>query len=52
MELIDFLQAGRNPHKLKGDWIFLGVGMVKDGCDYFGHRTLKLTVFQKWADGI
>ena len=26
--------------------------MVKNGCDYFGHGTLKLTVSQKNTDGV
>ena len=26
--------------------------MVRDGCDQPGHRTLKLTVSQKWGDGM
>ena len=29
-----------------------GVGQVKNGCDQFGHRTLKVTVYQEIADGI
>ena len=30
----------------------LGVGMVKNGCGHSGHGTLKLTVSEKWTDGI
>ena len=26
--------------------------MVKNGCGQYGHETLKLTLSQKWADGI
>ena len=28
------------------------MGMFKNGCGQSGHRTLKLTVSQKWVDGI
>ena len=31
--------------------IFL-VGMVKNGCGQYGHRTLKLTAFEEWTDGL
>ena len=30
----------------------VGVGLVKNGCGNSDHRTLKLTVFQEWIDGI
>ena len=28
------------------------VDKIKDGCDHFGHKTLKLSVSGEWADGI
>ena len=46
IELTDFLHAGTNSRKLKGDWKFLGVGMVKNGFSQSGDGTLKLTVFE------
>ena len=52
MELTDFLHAGTISHKLKSDWKFFAVSMVKNGCDQSVDRTLKLTVSQEWADGI
>ena len=41
----------RDLQKLKADQKFW-VGIVKNDCGQSGHRTLKLTVSQKWADGI
>ena len=31
---------------------FLGVDMVKNGCDQSCNVTLKLTVLEEWTDGI
>ena len=52
MELTDFLHAGTNSCKLTGDWKFLGVSMIKNGCGQSGDRTLKLAVSEEWAGGI
>ena len=38
----------KNKSRSKISWM----GMVEDGCGKCGHGTLKLTVCQKWADGI
>ena len=43
MELTNFLHAGTNSLKLKGDCKFLGEH-VKHGCGKYGNKTLKLTV--------
>ena len=50
MKLTDSLHAGRNSHKLKGDWKW--VSLVKNWCGQSGDGTLKLTVSEDWTDGI
>ena len=54
MESNDFLHACTNENqmkiKLKGNWKFWGVGMVKNGCGQSGVRTLKLNVYEEWTD--
>ena len=52
MELTDFLHAGTNSHKLKGDWNLLGWNIVKNGCGQSSDGTLKLSVSEEWTDGI
>ena len=52
MELNNFLHAGTNSWKLKDDWKFWGVGIVKNGSGQSGDRTLKLTVSKEWTIGI
>ena len=51
MELTDFLEAGTNSYKLKGNWKFL-VLHGKNGCDQSGHGTQKLAVSEHWTGGI
>ena len=46
-----FLHVDANPQKLKVDH-FWGVDMLKNGCEQYGHRTLKLAVLHKWIDGM
>ena len=48
-ELTEFLQAGTNSRKLKDDWKFSWVDMVKNGCGQSGEGTLKLVVFEEWT---
>ena len=52
MELTDFLHAGANSHKLKGDWKSLGWAWSIDGFGQSGDKTLKFTVSEDWTDGI
>ena len=52
MEKTDFLHVNTWSQKLKADQKFFGWAFVKNGWGQSGHRTLKLTVSQKWADGI
>ena len=61
MELTDFLYAGANSYKLKGEnwkWWKLkkikhfGIGMVKNGCGQSCDGTLKLDVSKEWTDGV
>ena len=52
MELTDFLHAGTNSCKLKGDLKFLGCAWSKIGCGQYGDRTLKLIVAAEWTDEI
>ena len=39
-----------NLHKLKVDWEIFWMGVTRNGCGQFGHRTLKLAVSQKRID--
>ena len=48
----DFLHVNTWSQKLKADQKFFGWAFVKNGCGQSRHGTLKLTVSQKWADGI
>ena len=52
LELTDFFHAGTISHKLKADQNLCVWTFVKNGCGQSGHGTLKLTVSQKWKDGI
>ena len=52
MELTDFLHAGRNSLKLKGDWKSLGWAWSKNGHGQYSDRTLKLTLSEERTDGI
>ena len=46
------MHVDADSQKLKVGQKFFGVSMVKNGCGQSGHKTLKLTVSQKWTDGI
>ena len=49
MELTDFLHAGKNSQKLKGDWKFFWLSLVKNGCGenwlYLRNEQMELTEF-------
>ena len=46
------MHVDTDSHKLKVDKKFIGLTWSKNGCGQSGHKTLKLTVSQKWTDGI
>ena len=46
------MHVDTDSQKLKADQKIFLLGMVKNGCGQSGHRNPKLTVSQKWTDGI
>ena len=52
MELIEFLHAGTNSHKLKSDGKYLEWAWSKNRYSQSGDGTLKLNVSEEWIDGI
>ena len=54
MELTDFLHVDTDSQKLKADQKFIGWTWLKMGVASLvsGHKTVKLTLSQKWTDEI
>ena len=52
MEWIEVLHVDTWSQKLKADQKVFRWALVKNGCGQPGNGTLKLTVSQKWTDGI
>ena len=47
---VDFFLADANSGKLKITFIFSWVGIIKSGCGFLDHGTLKYAVSPKWID--
>ena len=52
IKYLDFLHVGTRLHELKVDLKFSARTWLKNGSGQSGHGTLKLTVSQKWIDGM